>query len=204
MRGSYGEANVPFVRGESRATNNTAYLLYCRLKSEKRVKFFSPNRWRAGDRLLTSTQVTIIRSEPVNPTRTRHRRGVPSLHNSRGRLYTRPLQFGGRGGIGRRAALRSLWDNTRGSSSLLDRTRFSLAVLSCQVEYGDLHAIALLWPIEPGSKSPSPAGPHWTGLHMPKWQIVVSAGPDGKGPGWQPDQACHDGHRGSSYRGKVR
>ncbi len=28
----------------------------------------------------------------------------------------------GRGGIGRRAALRSLWDNSRGSSSLLDRT----------------------------------------------------------------------------------
>lgn len=28
----------------------------------------------------------------------------------------------GRGGIGRRAALRSLWGNTRGSSSLLDRT----------------------------------------------------------------------------------
>ena len=29
----------------------------------------------------------------------------------------------GRGGIGRRAALRSLWGKTRGSSSLLDRTR---------------------------------------------------------------------------------
>jgi hypothetical protein len=29
----------------------------------------------------------------------------------------------GRGGIGRRAALRSLWDKTRGSSSLLDRTK---------------------------------------------------------------------------------
>ena len=29
----------------------------------------------------------------------------------------------GRGGIGRRAALRSLWGNTRGSSSLLDRTK---------------------------------------------------------------------------------
>ena len=28
----------------------------------------------------------------------------------------------GRGGIGRRAALRALWDKTRGSSSLLDRT----------------------------------------------------------------------------------
>src|SRR3954454_20866971 len=28
----------------------------------------------------------------------------------------------GRGGIGRRAALRSLWANPRGSSSLLDRT----------------------------------------------------------------------------------
>ena len=28
----------------------------------------------------------------------------------------------GRGGIGRRAALRSLWGNSRGSSSLLDRT----------------------------------------------------------------------------------
>src|SRR6056297_1027722 len=32
----------------------------------------------------------------------------------------------GRGGIGRRAALRSLWGNTRGSSSLLDRTIHSL------------------------------------------------------------------------------
>ena len=30
----------------------------------------------------------------------------------------------GRGGIGRRAALRSLWGNTRGSSSLLDRTNY--------------------------------------------------------------------------------
>jgi len=30
----------------------------------------------------------------------------------------------GRGGIGRRAALRSLWGNPRGSSSLLDRTIF--------------------------------------------------------------------------------
>ncbi len=30
----------------------------------------------------------------------------------------------GRGGIGRRAALRSLWEQSRGSSSLLDRTIF--------------------------------------------------------------------------------
>ena len=30
----------------------------------------------------------------------------------------------GRGGIGRRAALRSLWGNSRGSSCLLDRTIF--------------------------------------------------------------------------------
>ena len=32
----------------------------------------------------------------------------------------------GRGGIGRRAALRSLWGKTRGSSSLLGRTKFLL------------------------------------------------------------------------------
>ncbi len=32
----------------------------------------------------------------------------------------------GRGGIGRRAALRSLWGKLRGSSSLLDRTNISL------------------------------------------------------------------------------
>ena len=32
----------------------------------------------------------------------------------------------GRGGTGRRAALRSLWGKTRGSSSLLDRTKISL------------------------------------------------------------------------------
>src|SRR5207248_1222631 len=32
----------------------------------------------------------------------------------------------GRGGIGRRAALRSLWGKLRGSSSLLDRTKFLL------------------------------------------------------------------------------
>lgn len=34
----------------------------------------------------------------------------------------------GRGGIGRRAALRSLWPKGRGSSSLLDRTRTSLTI----------------------------------------------------------------------------
>src|SRR4051812_40586032 len=33
-----------------------------------------------------------------------------------------PATTCGRGGIGRRAALRSLWANPRGSSSLLDRT----------------------------------------------------------------------------------
>ena len=45
------------------------------------------------------------------------------LHNPASFAYTtRSLITCGRGGIGRRAALRSLWDNTRGSSSLLDRT----------------------------------------------------------------------------------
>ena len=34
----------------------------------------------------------------------------------------------GRGGTGRRATLRSLWANARGSSSLLDRTNFSLVI----------------------------------------------------------------------------
>ena len=34
----------------------------------------------------------------------------------------------GRGGIGRRAALRSLWANPRGSSSLLGRTIFSVPI----------------------------------------------------------------------------
>src|SRR6202521_2132408 len=36
--------------------------------------------------------------------------------------YTRLLLACGRGGTGRRAALRSLWGKLRGSSSLLDRT----------------------------------------------------------------------------------
>ena len=36
--------------------------------------------------------------------------------------YTIRLMKCGRGGIGRRAALRSLWANPRGSSSLLGRT----------------------------------------------------------------------------------
>ncbi len=40
------------------------------------------------------------------------------------RLYALNQLKCGRGGIGRRAALRSLWGNTRGSSSLLDRTTF--------------------------------------------------------------------------------
>ncbi len=38
-------------------------------------------------------------------------------------LATTPsLKLCGRGGTGRRAALRSLWEQSRGSSSLLDRT----------------------------------------------------------------------------------
>ncbi len=48
-----------------------------------------------------------------------------SFHGSSIRAYTKPRQCG-RGGIGRRAALRSLWGNSRGSSSLLDRTITSL------------------------------------------------------------------------------
>ena len=36
----------------------------------------------------------------------------------------------GRGGIGRRAALRSLWGNTRGSSSLLGRTNYCVVTLA--------------------------------------------------------------------------
>ena len=40
------------------------------------------------------------------------------------RRFTKPRQCG-RGGIGRRAALRSLWGNTRGGSSPLDRTILS-------------------------------------------------------------------------------
>ena len=47
-----------------------------------------------------------------------------SSHPVQHRLYA-PLPSHwqcGRGGIGRRAALRSLWGNSRGSSSLLDRT----------------------------------------------------------------------------------
>jgi hypothetical protein len=49
---------------------------------------------------------------------------VLPLHNLDQVAYTARsyLIMCGRGGIGRRAALRSLWGNTRGSSSLLDRT----------------------------------------------------------------------------------
>jgi hypothetical protein len=46
----------------------------------------------------------------------------------------------GRGGIGRRAALRSLWGNSRGSSSLLDRTIFP-EIAKCGTPAG---ALALL------------------------------------------------------------
>ena len=47
------------------------------------------------------------------------------LHKPVGLVYTPLHQAGlcGRGGIGRRAALRSLWGNTRESSSLFDRTK---------------------------------------------------------------------------------
>src|SRR6056297_903610 len=53
-----------------------------------------------------------------------------ALHKPRGFAYTPPTYqiTCGRGGIGRRAALRSLWGNTRGSSSLLDRTNLSLEI----------------------------------------------------------------------------
>ena len=40
-----------------------------------------------------------------------------------GTAPARSCRFSGRGGIGRRATLRSLWAKARGSSSLLDRTR---------------------------------------------------------------------------------
>ena len=43
------------------------------------------------------------------------------INENEGDIYVAP-QTCGRGGIGRRAALRSLWANPRGSSSLLDRT----------------------------------------------------------------------------------
>ncbi len=41
------------------------------------------------------------------------------------RSSCQPRRFSGRGGIGRRATLRSLWAKARGSSSLLDRTKQS-------------------------------------------------------------------------------
>ena len=49
------------------------------------------------------------------------------LHNRKRIAYTPRSLLGtcGRGGIGRRAALRSLWGNSRGSSSLLDRTSYN-------------------------------------------------------------------------------
>ncbi len=50
---------------------------------------------------------------------------------------SRRYVMGGRGGIGRRAALRSLWGKTRGSSSLLGRTIFS-SQLYTFVSGGDL------------------------------------------------------------------
>ena len=43
------------------------------------------------------------------------------INENEGDIYW-ALQTCGRGGIGRRAALRSLWANPRGSSSLLGRT----------------------------------------------------------------------------------
>ena len=56
---------------------------------------------------------------------------ISTLHKSSVEGFTRDLGlakrrilFRGRGGIGRRAALRSLWGKTRGSSNLLGRTTF--------------------------------------------------------------------------------
>ena len=46
------------------------------------------------------------------------------LHNYKTTIYRQGTLMCGRGGIGRRAALRSLWGKTRGSSSLLGRTNY--------------------------------------------------------------------------------
>ena len=43
------------------------------------------------------------------------------INDNKGDIPRAPQKYG-RGGIGRRAALRSLWANPRGSSSLLGRT----------------------------------------------------------------------------------
>ena len=53
------------------------------------------------------------------------------INQNEGDIQKAP-QTCGRGGIGRRAALRSLWANPRGSSSLLGRTIFSSKHLICQ------------------------------------------------------------------------
>ena len=50
--------------------------------------------------------------------------GETGLINENEGDIQRAPQTCGRGGIGRRAALRSLWANPRGSSSLLGRTSF--------------------------------------------------------------------------------
>ena len=51
---------------------------------------------------------------------------ILKLHKHGFRSYSPLTLMCGRGGIGRRAALRSLWGNTRGSSSLLGRTKILL------------------------------------------------------------------------------
>ena len=56
--------------------------------------------------------------------------GETGLINENEGDIQRTSQTCGRGGIGRRAALRSLWERSRGSSSLLDRTILELSLCS--------------------------------------------------------------------------
>ena len=75
--------------------------------------------WRAG--YLRTTKAVAFRAKQLNKKECKKRQSSLLAALCRGAKDAPPIQCG-RGGIGRRAALRSLWGNSRGSSSLLDRT----------------------------------------------------------------------------------
>ena len=78
-----------------------------------------------------------------------------TLHFSLPIQYKRPNLSRGRGGIGRRAALRSLWGKTRGSSSLLGRTNGSgLFVSELDLELSSLDKMWYLLSFENLTKIP--------------------------------------------------
>ncbi len=83
--------------------------------------------WRAG--FLRTTKAVTFCATQLNKKDCEKRQSSLLAALCRGAKDAPPIQCG-RGGIGRRAALRSLWGNSRGSSSLLDRTNLPLLAVT--------------------------------------------------------------------------